>query len=47
MDELSSEERKKRGQRNVAIALLIGAFVAIIYLVTMLKIGANIASGNP
>ena len=37
------EHRKKRGQRNVALALMIGAFVVIIYAVTILRIGGSAA----
>ncbi len=41
--ELTPEEKKKRRQRNLAIAGVLLAFVAIIYLVTIVKIGGNIA----
>jgi hypothetical protein len=34
---------KKRRQRNLALAGLIAAFVAIVYAVTILKIGGNVA----
>lgn len=37
-----AEEKKRRNQRNLAIALLVAAFVLIIYLVTILKIGGSI-----
>ncbi len=40
--ELSPEARKRRGQRNVAIALGLGAFVLIVFIVTILKISGNI-----
>lgn len=40
---MSEDERKKRSQRNLAIALLIAAFVAIVYAVTILRIGGSIA----
>lgn len=36
------EEQKRRRQRNLAIAALIAAFVLVVYLVTILKIGAQI-----
>lgn len=42
MAEPGGDEQKKRRQRNLAIALLIGAFVLIIYIVTMLKIGGTL-----
>ncbi len=38
-----ADEKKRRNQRNLAIALLIGAFVLIVYLVTILKIGGSVA----
>jgi hypothetical protein len=38
-----AEEKKRRNQRNLAIALLIAAFVVIVYLVTILKIGGSVA----
>ena len=37
------EENKKRGQRSLAMALLIAAFVMIVYFVTILKIGGSFA----
>lgn len=36
------DEQKRRRQRNLAIGLLIAGFVAIVYLVTVLKIGGSI-----
>lgn len=40
-NDLTPEARKRRGQRNVAIALLLGAFVLVVYLVTIARIGGN------
>lgn len=37
------DAKKQRGRRNLAIALAIAGFVIIVYLVTILKIGGNIA----
>jgi hypothetical protein len=36
-------ENKRRNQRNIAIALALGAFIVIIYVVTILKIGGSLA----
>ena len=41
---LTPEEQKKRNQRNWAIAGLLLAFVVIVYAVTIVKIGGNIAN---
>ncbi len=40
---LSPEEKKKRGQRNIAIALALGAFIILVFLVTILRIGGAVA----
>lgn len=40
---LTPEEKKKRGQRNVAIALALGAFIVLVFLVTILRLGAAVA----
>jgi hypothetical protein len=45
MDSPGSEEQKKRGQRNLAIALSIAAFVVIVYLVTILKLAGAAGGG--
>lgn len=37
------EETKHRKQRNVAIALALGAFIILVYVVTILKLGASVA----
>lgn len=42
--ELTPEEKKKRRQRSLAIAGVLIAFVALIYVVTIVKIGGNVAS---
>ncbi len=46
MDDPGEEERRKRRQRNLAIALTIAAFVAIVYVVTILKIGDSITGSG-
>lgn len=45
MDKPAAEANKKRGQRNLAIALSIAAFVVIVYLVTILKLAGNVGGG--
>ena len=40
---LTPEEVKKRNQRNLALALGLGAFVITVFLVTMLRLGASVA----
>jgi hypothetical protein len=40
--ELTPEQKRKRNQRNVALALVLAAFVALIYVVTVFKLGANV-----
>lgn len=39
---LTSEQKKARQQRNVAIALAIGAFVLLFYIVTITKLGPGV-----
>jgi hypothetical protein len=39
---LTPEELRKRNQRNLALALLLAAFVALVYVVTVVKLGANV-----
>lgn len=41
---LSDQHKKKRG-RNVALALALGAMVALFFTVTLVKIGGNIIQG--
>lgn len=40
----AADDARKRRQRNLAIAGLIAVFVILVYLVTMLRIGGNIAN---
>jgi hypothetical protein len=42
--ELTPEEQRKRSQRNYAIAGVLLALVLLIFVVTIVKIGGNIAS---
>ena len=40
---LTPEEKAKQRQRNLAIALGLTAFVVIVFLVTILRLGASVA----
>jgi hypothetical protein len=42
--ELTPEERRKRSQRNYAVAAALLALVILIFAVTVAKIGGNIAA---
>ena len=42
--ELTPEQRRKQSQRNYAIAGALLALVVLIFVVTVFKIGGNIAS---
>ena len=42
---LTSEQQKTRHQRNVAIALAIGCFVLLFYVVTIAKLGPGVLNG--
>ena len=42
--ELTPEEKRKRTQRNYAVAAALLALVVLIFVVTIAKIGGNIAS---
>lgn len=42
--ELTPEELRKRSQRNYAIAGALLALVVLIFVVTVVKLGANVAS---
>lgn len=44
--ELSPEAKKRRDQRNKAIALGLAAFIVIVFLVTILKISGNIGGAS-
>ncbi|MGI9481936.1 MAG: hypothetical protein ACR2OR_06225 [Hyphomicrobiales bacterium] len=41
---LSDEEAKRRKWRNIAIAVVLAALVVIFYIVTIVKLGGNVAS---
>lgn len=43
---LTPEEAKARRKRNIAIALGVLAFIAIVYLTTILRYAANIEAGR-
>ena len=40
--DLTPEEKKKQRQRNLALAAMLAAFVALVYVVTVVKLGANV-----
>ena len=40
--ELSEQQKKSRRARNLALALVLGAFVVILYVGTWAKFGANL-----
>ncbi|MEM8987419.1 MAG: protoheme IX farnesyltransferase [Pseudomonadota bacterium] len=42
---LTEEERKRRDRRNLAIAGLIVGFIVLVYLVTMMRLAANVSAG--
>lgn len=44
--ELTSDEKKQRSQRNLAIALGLTGFVLVVFLVTILRISANIGGAQ-
>ncbi|NIK49081.1 hypothetical protein FHS46_003398 [Variibacter gotjawalensis] len=39
---LTEEQKKRRRRRSVAIALLLGAFVVLMYFVTVAKLGPGV-----
>jgi len=39
---MTPEELKKRKERSLAIALAIGAFIVLIFLVTMMRLSASV-----
>lgn len=40
---LTPEQEKRRRARNIAIALALGAFMALFYVVTIVKLGGAVA----
>jgi len=40
-----SVEQRRRKQRNMSMALMIVAFVVIVYAVTILRLGASVSGG--
>ena len=42
MTQLTPEEQKRRRRRSIAIALALGALVALFYAVTIAKLGPQI-----
>ncbi|BBE72248.1 hypothetical protein [Oharaeibacter diazotrophicus] len=41
---LTPEQERRRRQRSIAIALMLGAMVILFFVVTVVRIGGNIAS---
>lgn len=41
---LTPDQERRRRQRSIAIALTLGALVVLFFVVTMVRIGGNIAS---
>jgi cell division septal protein FtsQ len=39
---LTEEQKRRRRARSIAIALALGAFVVLIYLVTIVKLGPGV-----
>lgn len=40
---LTEEQRRRRRSRSIAIALVLATLVAIFYVVTIVKLGGNVA----
>ncbi len=40
---LTPEEEKRRKERNIAVALAVAGFMLIVFLVTILRLGGNVA----
>ncbi|MEO1015053.1 MAG: hypothetical protein AAFX08_07680 [Pseudomonadota bacterium] len=43
---MTEDEQKRRKQRNLAIAGGIAAFIVLVYLVTLMRIGASVSGGG-
>ena len=43
---LTPEERKQQKRRNLAIALGLAAFIIIVFLVTILRLGGSVAESS-
>ncbi|WDI33094.1 hypothetical protein PUV54_07780 [Hyphococcus flavus] len=43
LSSLSPEERKQQKRRNISIALALAAFMIIVFLVTVLRLGSSVA----
>lgn len=41
--ELTPEEKRKLSQRNWALAAMLVAFIVLVFVVTLVKLGGNIA----
>jgi len=40
---MTPEEKKRRNQRNLAIALSLAGFIILVFAVTVLRLGASVA----
>jgi hypothetical protein len=45
--DLTPEEKRKLNQRNWAMAAILLAFVVLVFVITLVRIGGNIASHQP
>ena len=43
---LTEQQLRARRNRSIAIALALGAFVVVIFLVTLVRLGGNVATGS-
>lgn len=41
---LTEEQKRQRGRRNVAIALSLGALAVLFWLITIFKLGGDVAN---
>jgi hypothetical protein len=41
---LSEEQKRRRRARNIALALALGGLVVLFYLLTLFKLGGNVAN---
>jgi hypothetical protein len=43
---LTADEKRRRRARSIALALALGALVALFYVVTIAKLGANVLASR-
>ncbi len=39
--QLSDEQKRQRRRRNVALGLVLGGFIVLVYIVTLVKLGGG------